>query len=235
MTDLLDYIEWPALQALNVKADKGIDNALKQVRERMGWGPGGGGARFFSSLSPSSPATPGERGNECWPEGTQGGGAGNRIRSLLYVTPSPPPHPPPPKGLRDTADLTAESDTDAQLLLNIPFTQAVRVSSIAVAAPPGSAAPRTLRLFVDRPSLGFAEAEADPPAQEVVLTPADVAAGTAVPLRAARFGRVNQLAILVADNQGGDEDEATVVASIRLAGSAGETFDVNAIKKVDEA
>jgi hypothetical protein len=111
----------------------------------------------------------------------------------------------------------------------------VRVSSIAVAAPPGSAAPRTLRLFVDRPSLGFAEAEADPPAQEVVLTPADVAAGTPVPLRAARFGRVNQLAILVADNQGGDEDEATVVASIRLAGSAGETFDVNAIKKVEEA
>ena len=62
-----------------------------------------------------------------------------------------------------------------------------------------------------------------------------VAAGTAVQLRAARFGRVNQLAILVADNQGGDEDEATVVASIRLAGSAGETFDVNAIKKVEEA
>ena len=142
---------------------------------------------------------------------------------------------PPPQGLRDDAGLVTESDTDAQLLINIPFNQAVRVSSITIRAPPRDSAPRTLRLFVDRPSLGFADAESDPPAQEVVLTDADVDEdGKAIPLRAARFGRVTQLALFFADNASGDEDVATIISCIRLAGEAGDTFNVNEIKKVDQ-
>lgn len=139
------------------------------------------------------------------------------------------------QGLRDDPGLAAESDTDAQVIVNIKFTQAVRVASVTVRAPAGDAAPRTLRLFVDRPSLGFAEAESDPAAQEVELAPADVADdGAPVALRAAKFSRVTQLAVFVADNQGGDDDAATVISALRLAGEAGDTFDVAAIKKVDE-
>lgn len=142
---------------------------------------------------------------------------------------------PPHQGLRDDDGLVTESDTDAQLLINIPFTRAVRVASVAVKAPRGDGAPRTLRLFVDRPSLGFSEAESDPPAQEVELSADDVAAGTPVPLRAARFARVTQLALFFADNASGDDDVATVLSSIKLAGEAGDTFNVNEIKKVEEA
>jgi PITH domain len=167
MADLLDHIDWRAVQGLNLQPDKGADNALKQ-------------------------------------------------------------------GLRDDAALTTVSDTDAQLLINIPFTQAVRVASITFRAPAGPGAPRRVRLFVDRPSIGFSEAESDPAAQEFELTDADVGEdGAPVALKAARFARVTQLAIFFADNASGDDDEPTVLSSIRLAGEAGDTFNVNEIKKVE--
>lgn len=139
----------------------------------------------------------------------------------------------PPQGLRDEAALLAVSDTDEQLLINIPFNQAVKLTSVAIkgdAADPATA-PRRVRLFVDRPSLGFSEAESDPAAQEFVLSEADAAAGSAVPLRAAKFGRVTQLAVFIADNQGGGEE--TRVCSLVIEGGAGDTFDVAAIKKVE--
>lgn len=31
MSDLLEFVEWPAVEALNAKPDKGVGNALKQV------------------------------------------------------------------------------------------------------------------------------------------------------------------------------------------------------------
>ena len=110
---------------------------------------------------------------------------------------------------------------------------AVKISSIAVRAPAGASAPRRVRLFVNRPSLGFAEAEADPAAQEFELSAADVADGVPVTLRAHTFGRgVTQLAVFVADNQGGAE--TTQVSAIHLQGAAGETFNVAEIKKVGD-
>ena len=64
-----------------------------------------------------------------------------------------------------------------------------------------------------------------------MLSAADAAAGAATPLRAAKFSRVTQLAVFVADNQGGGEE--TRIMSLVLGGGAGDTFDVAAIKKVD--
>jgi hypothetical protein len=31
MADLLEFVEWPAVEALNAKPDKSLANALKQV------------------------------------------------------------------------------------------------------------------------------------------------------------------------------------------------------------
>ena len=137
------------------------------------------------------------------------------------------------QGLRDEASLLTVSDTDEQLLVTIPFNQAVKLTSLAIKGDPaaGATAPRRVRLFVDRPSLGFSEAESDPATHVFVLSAADAAAGAATALRAAKFSRVTQLAVFVADNQGGGED--TRIMSLVLGGGAGDTFDVAAIKKVD--
>ena len=124
--------------------------------------------------------------------------------------------------------------------MNIPFNQAVKITGIALAAPASTATgadpgakPRKVRLFVNSPSLGFAEAESDPAAQELELSAEDVThPGATIPLRAARFKGVTCLGVFFAGNAG--DADTTQVGSLRLIGSAGETFDVAAIKKAGE-
>jgi len=97
------------------------------------------------------------------------------------------------------------------------------------------AAPKTVRLFVNRPSLGFAEAETDPAAQEIELGgegEGGGALGAVIPLKAARFKGVTSLAVAILANAG--DADTTQVGCMKLFGSAGETFDVSAIKKAGE-
>ena len=236
MADLLDYIDFRALEALNVQPGRGVENALKQVRGR-----GVCGRERGETLSP-------------WPRSWPFLEEGPRKLSAACAPPAPfltpfsrtPPPPSPhsiPQGPRDDARLFAESDTDDQLLLNIPFTQAVRLTGVALSGPApdatgydADAAPRSVRLFVNRPSLGFAEAEADPAAQEVEVGGEGGGGGAGeavvIPLKAARFKGVTSLALFFQANAGGAE--TTQVGCVKLFGSAGETFDVAAIKKAGE-
>ncbi len=48
-----------------------------------------------------------------------------------------------------------ESDTDEQLLIHINFSQAVRLSGIVIKSSVGDAAPKTVKLFVNQPTIGF--------------------------------------------------------------------------------
>ena len=109
---------------------------------------------------------------------------------------------------------------------------AVKLTSISIKAPDADTAPRRVRLFVNRPSIGFAEAESDPAAAEFELTAEAAAEGTPQVLKVAKFTSVNSIAIFFADNLGGGE--VTRVSAIALEGSAGETFNVAEIKKVGD-
>jgi len=61
------------------------------------------------------------------------------------------------QGYREDDGLFLESDTDEQILIHIPFSQAVRLSGIAIksTAKP-TQAPKVMKLFVNRPTIGFA-------------------------------------------------------------------------------
>lgn len=135
------------------------------------------------------------------------------------------------QGYREDDGLFLESDTDEQLLVHIPFNQAVRLSAIAIRSMAGAQAPKTVKLFVNRPTLGFAEA-ADMPAMQDLALGADDLEGRPAALRLVKFGGVNVLTVLVADNQG-DED-TTIIHKIVLLGSPGQTFNVAAIKDVSK-
>lgn len=125
---------------------------------------------------------------------------------------------------------------------------AVKLTSITVRAVDAETCPRKVRVFVNRPSIGFSEAEADPATAEFELDrDAAVASTSSGPsssseggsnsgareaLKVAKFTNVTSVAVFFADNHGGAE--TTRVASISLEGSAGETFNVSEIKKVGE-
>lgn len=107
------------------------------------------------------------------------------------------------------------SDADEQLLLNVAvrrilyiparaphthilpqFNQAVRVRSITIKSNDAGRAPQTIKLFTNRPVLGFEDVEdaSEPEAAQIIdLSSDDVKEGKPITLRFVRFQAVNSL------------------------------------------
>ncbi|KAH7340846.1 PITH domain-containing protein [Rhizoctonia solani] len=108
-----------------------------------------------------------------------------------------------------------ESDSDEQLLINLYFNQAVRIRSILIHTADAPHAPKTIKLAINRPALGFEDVDsaAEPDMAQVIeeLSPDDIANSRRIPLRYVRFQSVQSLHIFVASNQG-NEDETRINA-----------------------
>mmetsp|Transcript_14068 Transcript_14068/g.42463 ORF Transcript_14068/g.42463 Transcript_14068/m.42463 type:complete len:167 (-) Transcript_14068:97-597(-) len=135
------------------------------------------------------------------------------------------------QGYRDDPGLVLESDTDEQLLIHIPFQNAVKLHSLTITSGAGDHAPRRFKLFTNRASLGFSEANSEVPVQQFDLTEENLS-GTPVILKYVKFQAVTHLTIFIEDNHG--DDELTRLEAIRLFGSSGQSMDVAAIKKVED-
>ena len=120
-------------------------------------------------------------------------------------------------GYRDSETLVLASDTDEQLLLFVPFNQMVKLQGLVVSAPATGNAPKTVKLFANRPSMGFDEASSEAATQTIELTPEELAKGEVIPLKLVKFQNVRSLTIFFEDNQ--DDEESTHVAKISILGS----------------
>ncbi|KAF8892675.1 DUF1000-domain-containing protein [Infundibulicybe gibba] len=136
---------------------------------------------------------------------------------------------------RNTSSNHLLSDADEQLLLTIPFNQTVRIRSIVIHASVEAQAPRSVKLFVNRPNLGFEDVEeaVEPEvAQALEMSAEDAARGTQIALRYVRFQAVNSLHIFVASNHGGEE---TRIDAIDIFGLTVETTkDLSGLKAQEE-
>ncbi|KAL6766135.1 PIT1 [Auxenochlorella protothecoides x Auxenochlorella symbiontica] len=136
------------------------------------------------------------------------------------------------QGFREDGGLYLESDTDEQLLIHIPFSSAVKINSVIIQSKnKPEQAPRSVKLFVNRPTIGFSEAADTAGQADFELTPAQ-AAGEPIPLKLVKFQRVSVLTIFVADNVG--DTESTVIEKLAILGSAGDSFNVAEIKDVSK-
>ncbi|WVN88871.1 thioredoxin [Cryptococcus depauperatus CBS 7841] len=130
----------------------------------------------------------------------------------------------PEKGPRGTSYL--ESDVDPELLISIPFQDSVKLKYISIfSSISPTQAPKTIKLFINLPNIGFDDTESLTPAQELVLTPKHVK-GEKIELRYVRFQNVRSLHILVKDNQ--EDEETTRIDSIDLFGTNGEKIEASA-------
>lgn len=134
-------------------------------------------------------------------------------------------------GYREDAKLLLESDTDEQLLIHINYNSPAKLQAITITGPADGHAPRHVKLFINRPTIGFSEAAEEACVQSFQLSEANLR-GEAVQLRLAKFQGVNSLSIFIEDNQG--DEEVTKVQKIQVAGTAGETMNVGDIKKSEE-
>ncbi|CAJ2628553.1 PITH domain-containing protein At3g04780 [Trifolium pratense] len=134
------------------------------------------------------------------------------------------------QGYREDEGLHLESDADEQLLLYIPFTQVIKLYSIAFKGPEDEG-PKTVKLFSNKEHMGFSNVNDYPPSDTVVLSPEHLQ-GKPVLLKYVKFQNVRSLTIFIEDNQTGSE--ITKVQKIQLIGSTVETTDMKGLKKIED-
>lgn len=119
--------------------------------------------------------------------------------------------------------LTSPED-DAELLLHVPFTEAVTIQSISIRSIGGSlesSPPRTVKLFVDRENIDFDAARELPPQATLDLLPPDhfVEGSLDYPLRpAGRFQNISSVTLFFVDNYTQDEESCTEVTFVGFKG-----------------
>lgn len=128
--------------------------------------------------------------------------------------------------------LVLRSDADEQLLLHVGFMETVKLHSIDFVAPTDDTAPLTVKLYLNRHSMGFSDTDDMEPAQTLELTKEDLVAGSASVLKFVKFQRVTGLSIFVADNNGAEQ---SCLSSLRFYGSPVATTKMGDFKKVNES
>ncbi|GAA98548.1 uncharacterized protein L969DRAFT_49725 [Mixia osmundae IAM 14324] len=130
-------------------------------------------------------------------------------------------------------DRYIESDADEQLLLHLPMTRTTKIRAIKLttASEHASKAPKEIKLFVNRPELGFDDAENEEGAQSIELTEAQASGKEEIELRFVRFANVTHLSIFVSSNQG--NEDTTLISSLDILGTPeGSTaMDVASLRK----
>jgi len=122
------------------------------------------------------------------------------------------------------------SDVDPQLLISIPFQSPVKLSGIKFTFRDDierETIPSTVKIFSNRVTLDFGDAEALPAVQEF----SNPESGVIIPLKVALFQNVFSVQIFVQDNNGGD---ITEIGCVELLGTPGENMNMREFKKIKE-
>ncbi|KAG8813764.1 hypothetical protein FRC20_003405 [Serendipita sp. 405] len=127
--------------------------------------------------------------------------------------------------MRENTSKFVDSGVDDQLIINVPFTQNVRVKSVLLKLGRGELSPQRLRLYVNRPSgVGFDEAESIKPHLDIALLQGQDTVSE-YPLRVTAFSNVFSMSLFFSHSGG---DEVTRVYYIGFKGDTREyTRDQN--------
>jgi hypothetical protein len=122
------------------------------------------------------------------------------------------------------------SDIDPQLIISIPFQNPVKLSGLKLSfRDDQDAIPSCVKLFTNRVSLGFGDAENLAPLQ--VISRDELLTNEVVPLRYVLFQNVVSLQIFVEDNMGAEKTE---IASVDILGTLGESMNMKEFKKIKD-
>merc|ERR1711920_190532 len=110
---------------------------------------------------------------------------------------------------------------------SVAFTTPVKLYSICIKAPAN--APSELRLFSNRASMAFDDAEGVQPTQVITLSRGDMT-GNPVPVQYVKFQNVSTLSIFVPSNQ--EETDVTTLSQLRFDGYPIATTYMSELKKM---
>jgi hypothetical protein len=129
-------------------------------------------------------------------------------------------------------DMYLESDVDEQLLISIPFNQAVKIHSIKLVAGDIEHAPKTIKIYSNRLNIGFDETDSIEETQCINLSKTDYEKNDIIPLRFVKFQNITNIALFVKDNLG--DEETTIIKELRFIGSPVETTNMEQLKKIEQ-
>ena len=133
----------------------------------------------------------------------------------------------------ENVDGSVFSDIDPQLLIHVPFKAPVRLNGIRFIYSEGAGGERVpdeIKMFTNRISLGFEDAESLPALQTISYS--DIISGKTIPLKVALFQNVTSIQLFVNSNKGGcDKSE---MGKIKLFGSLAETMNMREFKKIKD-
>ncbi|KAI8985342.1 PITH domain-containing protein [Pilobolus umbonatus] len=113
-------------------------------------------------------------------------------------------------------DTYLESDVDEQLIISVPFNQPVKLHSLKIKVPNHAQAPKTIKLYANRQTLGFDEADSIKETQIIHLEPKDFEEGAVISLRFVKFQNITNIMLFVVDNQ--EEEETTQIQHLMFIG-----------------
>ncbi|CAH0494033.1 unnamed protein product [Peronospora farinosa] len=106
---------------------------------------------------------------------------------------------------RDRSRFLASNDDDPEMVLFIPFTEAVSIKSICISGTAGDGThPKVVKLFTNREDIDFSNAN-ELPAQQKLDLVEDDSANIDYPLQVRKFQGVCNVTLVFEDSYGGDE------------------------------
>ena len=137
------------------------------------------------------------------------------------------------QGYREDDGLVLQSAADEQLLLHIPFQQSARLSGIVIKSTKvPESAPHVVKMFVNRPTIGFAEAMESDPTWKIELTEEQLRGDNPITLPVVKFRVVNCLTIFIESNIG--DTDVSIVEKIVIVGESVQGMDIGSIKDISK-
>ncbi|KAG0241108.1 PITH domain-containing protein [Mortierella sp. GBAus27b] len=128
-------------------------------------------------------------------------------------------------------DTHLESDVDEQLIVSVPFNQAVKLHSIKIVPKNIANAPKTIKLYVNKLTLGFDETEDVEATQVITLTEEHYKGNGVINLRFVKFQSVTSVIMFIEDNL--EDEETTQIQQIIFIGTSIDGTDMSALKKIE--
>jgi len=129
--------------------------------------------------------------------------------------------------------LKSDPEVDQQLMLVVPFREAVKLKSVRFLCDSkdsdDESGPKDVHLFVDRPNFSFSDAESAVASQVLKLTPANLSLGASIPLKFLKFQNVHSLTVFISSNQ--TDSEITCLNELELFGFPIAGTNMNELRK----
>ena len=128
-------------------------------------------------------------------------------------------------------DSYLESDCDAELLMTFTFNQMIKLHSIKVKGFDDGSGPKSMKLFINQPSLLDFDGARDGKALQVIeFSEADIQEAKVIPLKYVKLQAVNSVTLFFPNNHG--DDDITKIQKLVLYGKRVNTTNMKDFQRV---